>query len=431
MSARRLLIVALNAPPEPVGAGKATGLLAAGLAARGHDVTLIAAPPHFPDWRVPAAARTRWWRRERDAGVTILRCPTWIPARPTGLRRLLQQASFAATSLPALAWQLARRRPDAVLLVAPTLAAAPGTLLAARLAGVPVWLHVQDLELDAARALGLLPPPLHRPLAMLERGLLGRFDRVTTISAAMRARLRAKGVPAGRIGVIANGVDLQAIRAVPPDSPDRAAMRAALGLPADAAVALYAGSLGRKQGAAVLLETARRLADRPDIVVLVASSGALTDGLRAAAAGLPGLILRDPVPAAQLAALLACADLQLLPQDPAAADLVLPSKLAGMLASGRPVIAAAPPGTALAAAIDGCGLALPDNDPAAFAAAVRRLADDAAGRRRLGRQARLRAERAHDLRRSIDLAEAELQALAPPAGARPARALRPRRGPAR
>jgi colanic acid biosynthesis glycosyl transferase WcaI len=413
MTGRRLLILALNAPPEPVGAGRATGLLATGLAGRGHAVTLVAAPPHFPDWRVPAAARARWWRWDRVDGLAILRCPTWVPARPTGLGRLLQQASFAASSLPALVWQLACRRPDAVLVVAPALTAAPGAWLAARLAGVPLWLHVQDLELDAALGLGLLPTRLARPLAVLERRVLRRFDRVTTISAAMGRRLQAKGVPADRLGLVPNGIELDRVPALPPDSAARATARSAFGFPADGVVALYAGSLGRKQGAELLLETARRLADRGDLRLVVVTAGPAAFTLRTAAADLPGLMVRDLVPAERLGALLASADLHVLPQEPAAADLVLPSRLAGMLASGRPVVAAAPPGSALAHAIDGCGVALPENAPAAFAAALRRLADDPVQRRRMGVAARARAQRDHDLQATLDAAEATLLGLTP------------------
>jgi colanic acid biosynthesis glycosyl transferase WcaI len=394
-------------------------------------VRVIAAPPHFPDWRRTPGAGGGGWRWDRVDGLAILRCPTYVPARPTCGRRLLQQASFALAALPAVVGQVWRWRPDALLVVAPALAAAPGALLAARVAGVPAWLHLQDLELDAAFELGLLPAALRRPAAAAERALLRGFDRVTTISAAMRARLEAKGAPAHRLGVVANGVDLRAIRAVPPGSAAHAGLRVAFGLPADALVALYAGSLGRKQGAEVLLATARQLADRSDLRLLVVSSGPAADELRRAAAGLPGLILRDLVPAAQLGALLACADLHLLPQDPAAADLVLPSKLPGMLASGRAVVAAAPAGTALADAIAGCGVALPANDPALFARAIRALAAAPERRHALGAAARARAERSHDAALGLDAAEAILQALAPSAPPDRSRRVAWRRGRAR
>ena len=89
--------------------------------------------------------------------------------------------------------------------------------------------------------------------------------------------------------------------------------------------------------------------------------------------------------------LLELAAVHLLPQVDAAADLVLPSKLANMLLSGRPVIATALAGTGLFDEVDGCGVAVPPGDAAALAAAVVRLADDPALAARLGAAARTRA----------------------------------------
>jgi colanic acid biosynthesis glycosyl transferase WcaI len=86
------------------------------------------------------------------------------------------------------------------------------------------------------------------------------------------------------------------------------------------------------------------------------------------------------------------ADMHLLPQSADAADLVLPSKLSGMLASGRPVIATCHPGTELHGVVSQCGAAVPPQDAEALAAAVQKLADDAALRRELGRRARAHAE---------------------------------------
>jgi colanic acid biosynthesis glycosyl transferase WcaI len=69
----------------------------------------------------------------------------------------------------------------------------------------------------------------------------------------------------------------------------------------------------------------------------------------------------------------------------------MPSKLAFMLASGRPVVAGASPGTAVERAIEGCGYAVAPGDGAAMAEAVRELAGNPQERRRLGEAARARA----------------------------------------
>jgi len=78
----------------------------------------------------------------------------------------------------------------------------------------------------------------------------------------------------------------------------------------------------------------------------------------------------------------------LLPQRAGAADLVMPSKLTGMLSSGRPVIATADHGTQVAQVVEGCGLVVPAENAPALHAAVQQLIDDEALRQRLGVAAR-------------------------------------------
>jgi colanic acid biosynthesis glycosyl transferase WcaI len=92
-----------------------------------------------------------------------------------------------------------------------------------------------------------------------------------------------------------------------------------------------------------------------------------------------------------MGAVLALADLHLLPQIAGAADLVLPSKLTNMLASGRPVVATTEPGTGLYAEVEGCGVAVPPGDAGALAKAIAELADDPERRAVLGTAAAQRA----------------------------------------
>ena len=97
-------------------------------------------------------------------------------------------------------------------------------------------------------------------------------------------------------------------------------------------------------------------------------------------------------PAERLGELLTCADIHLLPQRADAADLVMPSKLTGMLASGRPVVATAHAGTEVAKVVEGCGIVVPPEDAAAFADAIAALANDAGRRSALGGAGRRYAE---------------------------------------
>ena len=105
------------------------------------------------------------------------------------------------------------------------------------------------------------------------------------------------------------------------------------------------------------------------------------------------------------------ADIHLLPQRADAADLVMPSKLGGMLASGRPVIAAAARGTQIAEEVAGCGSVVAPQDGAAMAAALSRLARLPDERRRLGQAARERAQAGWDKARLLENFERDLRIL--------------------
>ncbi|MDB6163209.1 MAG: putative glycosyl transferase, partial [Xanthomonadaceae bacterium] len=85
----RILVTGINFAPETIGTGKYTGELCTWLAARGHDVRVVTAPPYYPAWKVWPTHRARCFTRERWNNVDIIRCPIWVPGRPGGLTRLL------------------------------------------------------------------------------------------------------------------------------------------------------------------------------------------------------------------------------------------------------------------------------------------------------------------------------------------------------
>jgi colanic acid biosynthesis glycosyl transferase WcaI len=378
----RILIYGLNYAPEPTGIGKFTGEMAAWLAARGHDLRVVTAPPYYPAWR-RAEGYSPWrWRCESIEGVRVYRCPLYVPRQPRGLNRLVHLASFALSSLPVALWQAIFFRPRIVLAIAPALISAPGARLAGCLGRASTWLHIQDFEIDAAFALGLVSGGWLRRAALgAESFLLRRFHRVSSITPAMVERLGEKGVAADRRLLFANWVDTDVIK------PGPSRLRQDLNLPAGALVALYAGNMGEKQGVETLADVARALAGGP-VHLLLAGAGAAQPRLAAATSGMAQVHWLPIQPAEQLNDLLNAADIHLLPQRPDAADLVMPSKLAFMLASGRPIVAGASPGTAIAKAIHGCGIAVAPGDAAAMAAAAGELAADPAARRRLGEAAR-------------------------------------------
>lgn len=358
MSARPdLLLYGMNYAPELTGIGRYSGELAQGLAARGLKVEVITTPPHYPGWFVRAPYAAGRYVRETHAGVDVLRCPIMLYKAGKGLGRLIAPLSFALASAPAAVWRVIRRRPRAVLLVEPTLFAAPLALLAARLAGARTVMHVQDLEVDAAFAVGHLgrSKGLTRLGFGFERWVLRRCDAVVTISVEMAKRLAAKGVAPERLHLIRNWVDTAKIRPLGRPS----AYRAELGLPADEFVVLYSGQIGPKQALHVVFEVAERLATVPGITFVVAGEGPLKAEFAARYGALANVRLLGLQPEERLNEFLNLADCHILPQHPLVKDLVLPSKLGGMLASGKPILLIADDDSELASFLGGSCLRLP------------------------------------------------------------------------
>jgi colanic acid biosynthesis glycosyl transferase WcaI len=311
-----------------------------------------------------------------------------VPATVTPLARILHLLSFAASSLMPCLWRAVRFRPDLIWAVEPTVCAAPAALLAARLCGARVCLHVQDLEVEALCSLRLARRPwLRRVLRATYGWLVRRFDLVSTICTHMQARLRRLGVAEERLCLFPNWVDTDAIRPLATPNPLRRRWR----LADHHVVALYAGSMGEKQGLEALAGVAEQLRAHPDVRLVLCGDGVARARLERCLSGCANVTLLPLQPEARLNELLNAADIHLLPQRPEAAAFALPSKFAGILASGRPVIAQADGGE-LAAATRRCGIVVPPGDAAAMAAAIIELAADPARRRRLGAVARQLAE---------------------------------------
>jgi colanic acid biosynthesis glycosyl transferase WcaI len=230
--------------------------------------------------------------------------------------------------------------------------------------------------------------------------------------------------------------------------------RAELEISEDAVVALYSGNMGGKQGLEILAQVAKiqvqearckwqetrfkaqetrfkaqdtrfkaqaKQSERslapctlplvPEIIFVFCGNGAGRAELVVLCEGLGNVRFLDLQPLERLGELLSFADIHLLPQRADAADLVMPSKLTGMLASGRPVVATANEGTELANVVSGCGMVVPPEQPHAFLDAIMILAKDAELRRQLGCAGRAYAVANLDRDAVLGRFEAELKAV--------------------
>ena len=170
--------------------------------------------------------------------------------------------------------------------------------------------------------------------------------------------------------------------------------------------------MSNKQGLELIVEAAGATrVSHPSLQYVFCGGGPLKAALTRAADGLSNVHFIDLQPIERLSELLNTADIHLLPQKAQVSDLLLPSKLAGMLASGRPIVAMADPETGIALETAGAGLLIPPGDAKALGAAVIALAADEALRARFGHAARLRAKQNWDRVSIISVLERELLAL--------------------
>jgi colanic acid biosynthesis glycosyl transferase WcaI len=393
----RILIHGINFTPELVGNGKYTGEMADWLARHGHEVRVVTAPPFNPAGKIGAGYSG--WRYRKDTfpvhnsngSLTAYRCPLFVSHIPSAVRRILHLASFALSSLPVMLSQVFWR-PALVIVIEPTAFCVPAARMTAWLSGAHSWRHIQDFEVDAAFAVGMLKSRALRALiTRLDRGSMSGFDRISTITPKMLNRLGEKGFPAVRSILFPNWADNSIFPTGLPSS-----FRDELRIPRDAIVALYSGTMGRKQGLEILGEAAERLSKRENIFFVFCGNGSGRDALASQSAHLSNVRWLPLQPIERLNELMNLADIHLLPQCAQVADLLMPSKLTGIVASGRPVVTTAAAGTQLAIAVQDCGIRVAAHDATAFADAIARLAEDAALRTHLGKNARQFAETTMD-----------------------------------
>jgi glycosyltransferase involved in cell wall biosynthesis len=353
----RILLVSTYVWPEPAGNAPYVSGVAEHFAEVGHDVTVLAGYPHYPEWRVTQTRRPV--TRQRHAGYQILRRAHTVPRNPTLRRRAGYEAGLlagAAAVLPLCA------RPDVVIAFVPAFADALAGRLAATVWRVPFGIVFQDL-------LGLAAEEVHsgrarvvsRVLGRLERWLARSADAVGYVSPGFRTHLNLSGTA---------NVRLHNWSTYTEPAGTRAESRALLGWPEDVPVCVHAGNLGEKQGLETVVAAARIA---PEIRFVFVGEGSQRASLEVLAAGCANIEFAGRAADARYSAALYGADALILCQRPEVRRMSLPSKLAAYQASGTAIVAAVAPDSEAAQmlACDPRTRCVSPGDPAALAAALR------------------------------------------------------------
>jgi glycosyltransferase involved in cell wall biosynthesis len=390
----RTLIVTHYFPPETGAPQARLSELAATWAGDGDQVTVLTGMPNHPTGVLPPEYRGAVRRRERRQGYRVLR--TWLYATPNEgvARKTLSHLSFMASSV--LLGGLASGPADTVVVSSPTFFSIGSAWLLARLKQARFVVEIRDLWPAIFVELGVLTN--NRVIRVLERLELAAYaaaDQVVVVSEGFRDNLIERGVPAAKVHTIRNGVDLSRFDPARPADP---AVRARLGARPGDCLVLYVGTHGISQGLSAVADAAARLARDQRVRFAFVGDGAdkrrLTE--RVAELGLDHVTLLPSVPSAEVPALLAAADVCLVPlrQVPLFATFI-PSKMFEYLAAGRAVIGSMA-GEAAHILSEAGGVVVPPGDSAALADAIGALAADPGRRQVMGEAGRAHVERGYD-----------------------------------
>jgi len=378
---RRILFLNQYYWPDHASTAQHLTDLAESLAARGHEVHVVCSRGGYREG-TPRAPRL-----ESHEGVTIHRVDATSLGRRSSARRMIDYLSFY---LRATGLGLRLPRFDVVItLTTPPILGLIGTLLR-RLKGSRHVYWSMDLHPDASRALGRMGRrnPVVRALSWLSDAVYRRADKVVVLGAYMADRVLAKGVRPDRLTTIP--VWSRSDEIYPVES-DGHPLRADLGL-AGKFVAMYSGNLGLAHAFGEFLAAARRLRDRDDVVFLFVGDGPRLAEVRAVqrAEGLANIRFLDSYPRSMLHASLSLADVHLISMREEMTGIVVPGKLYGAMASGRPTIFVGPDHCEVADTIRqaACGATVRPGDVDGLVAALEGYAADPEDARSVGERGR-------------------------------------------
>jgi len=377
-----LLVICPHYAPDVAPTGEVMTAVVEALAARGHRVHVVTSLPWYRLHDVEPEWRGRWWRTEATEWGRITRLHPFPTDKTNIAARAVGFAGFTGASLVAAA--CTRGRPDAVMVMSPPLPLGVTGWIAALLRRAPWVFNIQDVFPDVAVELGVITDRrLIAAASWLERFLYRRADAVTVLSDDLRGNVARKvgHRRPDRVRVIPNFVDTDRIQPMERGVP----YREEFGL-GDRTVVMYAGNVGMSQSLDLVLEAARRAADRTDVVFVVNGGGSALEELRSGAVDLPNVVFVPMQPRDRLPEVLAAGDIHLIPLRAGLARSSVPSKLYSVLAAGRPVLASVDVGTEVALTLErsGAGLSVAPDDPEAFWHALSVLLDDPVGRARMG-----------------------------------------------
>jgi glycosyltransferase involved in cell wall biosynthesis len=365
----RILVLNQYFHPDRAATGQILTELCEDLAEH-HRVTVVAGRPSYD----PTERRTfrGLVSEDRLGRIRVLR--TWSTTYPRRnmAGRLTNYATYVTSCL---AGAVRAERPDVILVMTDPPVVAAAAMVVSAVRRIPFVYVSQDVFPHAGVVLGQIRNrALVRGLTRLNRILRARAAAVVAIGRDMERRLAAQGVPPGRIHVISNWADGSLIR--PLQAPSRLRTEQAW---AERFVVMHSGNVGLSQDLEVLVEVADRLRDHQDLLFAIVGDGAAKEQLlrEVRRRGIGNVQFLPYQPKETLADSLGAADVHVVALRRGLAGCIVPSKVYGIMAAGRPFIAAVEEGSepALLVREHGCGVRAEPSDPKALAEAILDIRD--------------------------------------------------------
>ena len=380
----KLLIYALNYKPEEVGIGKYTGEMVDYFLENGFEVKIITSVPYYPNWR---SDKNKYYKETKN-NLEIFRCPLWIPKKPNGLKRIIHLISFSITSFPIYLYHLSWN-PNGIITIAPSIFNAQIVIFLKRFykRKVKTFLHIQDLEIDAAFDMNLIKNNLLKRITKeWEKNLINSFDIVSTISPDMLKKLEFKKIKKDKLFYMPNWINLDEI--YPVESNIKNKFREKYCSSIEKIIILYSGTMNKKQGLDLLAEIILYYEKFENIFWLLVGEGPEKEKLIKKLQYLRNLKILPLQKKEDLNLLLNSADIHILPQRIGIEKNALPSKFLGMLASGKPIITCASKNTFLGKIASKVGIRVDPENKNQIIEAILTLASNNKLRKKYGFNAR-------------------------------------------
>ncbi len=390
----KLLLLCPHFEPDLHAAtGEVMTKLVHGLAERDHRITVVTSLPWYHGHEVAPDWRGRPWRTENTSWGTVVR--TW-PFPTTKSDIWARALGFAGQTGLVAALALTTGTHDVVMGMSPPIFLGDAAWLLAKRSRAPFVFNTQDIFPDIAVDLGVLTSPRVVAAARsYERSIYRRADAITVLSTDQRRNVTAKLPPdrSDRVRIIRNFVDLDRIRPVEGGERAQNPYRHRYGLDGKIVV-MYSGNVGLSQSFDLIRDAAKHWADNDSVQFVINGEGAAHDHVAAWAAELDNVTMIPFGPRAEVPQILGAADLHLVLLKRGLAASSTPSKLYGILAAGRPVLASIDEGSEVCMAVREaeCGLSVPPDDAPAFLAALDKLLADRDELEAMGRRGRQHAE---------------------------------------